>query len=77
MKKTIQALAVNPWINLVIAVVCIVSGLFDILTMARDVEQSMFSLHAGHGIAALGFWNALQALGAIFSSLDYASKASH
>lgn len=74
MKKTIQALAVNPWINLVIAVVCIASGLFDILTMARDVEQSV---HAGHGIAALGFWNALQALGAIFSSLDYASKASH
>lgn len=77
MKKTIQALAVNPWINLVIAVVCIASGLFDILTMARDVEQSMLSFHAGHGIAALGLWNALQALGAIFSSLDYASKASH
>jgi len=77
MKKTIQALAVNSWINLVIAIVCIASGLFDILTMVRDVEQSMYGLHAGHGIAALGFWNALQALGAIFSSLDYVSKASH
>ena len=75
MKNTIEKLAANNWINLVVALVCLATGLSDVLTTAHDVEKSGIHLHAGHGIAALGGWNALQAIGAIFSSFDYASKA--
>ena len=76
MKNIFQKLASNNGVNLVIAVICMVTGLVDIWSGAHDIEQSGIHVHAGHGIAVLGGWNAVQALGAIFSSFDYASKAS-
>ena len=75
MKNSIEKLASNNWINLIIAVICIATGLSDIFSGVHDIEHSGIHFHAGHGIAALGGWNALQALGAIFSSFDYTSKA--
>lgn len=76
MKNTFERLASNNWINLVIALVCMATGISDVFSGAHDIERAGIHLHAGHGVAALGSWNALQALGAIFSSFDYASKAS-
>ena len=76
MKNTFERLASNNWSNLVIALVCLATGISDVFSGAHDIERTGIQLHAGHGIAALGGWNALQALGAIFSSFDYASKAS-
>jgi hypothetical protein len=75
MRNNIEKLAANNWINLIIALVCLATGVSDIFTTTREIEQSGIHFHAGHGIAALGSWNALQALGSIFSSFDYASKA--
>jgi hypothetical protein len=76
MKKIFGTLASNNWINLFIAVVCIATGLVDVFSVVHDIERTGINLHAGHGITALGSKNALQALAAIFSSFDYASKAS-
>ena len=76
MKNTFEKLASNNWVNLIIALVCMTTGIFDVVTGLHDIERTGIHLHAGHGIAALGGWNAVQAMGAIFSSFDYASKAS-
>lgn len=75
MKNTFEKLASNNWINLVVAAVCLATGLSDVFSGVHDIESTGFHLHAGHGITVLGGWNGLQALGAIFSSFDYAAKA--
>jgi hypothetical protein len=75
MKEFIERLATNNWINLVIALVCVITGISDIVATANDVSQEGVRLRAGHGLATLGVWQATQAIGAILSSLDYASKA--
>lgn len=75
MKDFIERLAKNNWINLVIALVCLSTGVSDIASTAYDMSHTGFTFRAGHGLATLGAWQAIQAIGAILSSLDYASKA--
>lgn len=58
-----------------IALVCLGTGASDIVATADDISQTGLTFRAGHGLATLGAWQAIQAIGAILSSLDYASKA--
>ena len=74
-KAFVEKLATNNWVNLLIALVCLATGVSDVMATAADVSQGGFTLRAGHGLATLGAWQAIQAVGAILSSLDYASKA--
>lgn len=74
-KAFVEKLATNNWVNLLIALVCLATGVSDVMATAADVSQGGFTLRAGHGLATLGAWQAIQAVGAMLSSLDYASKA--
>ena len=74
-KAFVEKLATNNWVNLLIALVCLAIGVSDVMATAADVSQGGFTLRAGHGLATLGAWQAIQAVGAMLSSLDYASKA--
>lgn len=55
--------------NLFIAAVCLVSGLNEILMDLEDL-----TLHAGHGLVAVGVWQLINGLSDALESLDYASK---
>ena len=74
-KAFVEKLATNNWVNLLIALVCLATGVSDVMATAADVSQGGYTLRAGHGLATLGAWQAIQAVGAMLSSLDYASKA--
>ena len=69
--KNILSRLADSWIvNLIIATVCLVSGLNEILV---DIED--LTLHTGHGLVAVGVWHVISGLSDALESLDYASKA--
>jgi hypothetical protein len=73
MRKVISRLAENPLVNLFIALVCMLSGIFEIMHVAEEAGSGRF--HAGHGLLAIGFWNAFKAISEALESLDYLAKA--
>ena len=61
-------------LNLFVALICFCSGVSEFLTIAEEVELTR--MHAGHGLIAIGLWNACKALGEACESLEYFAKAS-
>ena len=64
----------NVWVNLFVALVCVISGVSEFFAIAEEAEST--HMHAGHGLIAIGLWNACKALGEAFESFEYLAKAS-
>jgi hypothetical protein len=74
MRSLIIKLSNSVWLNLFVALICLSSGISEIVTVAERAELT--HLTAGHGLVAIGIWNAFKALGEAFESLDYFARAS-
>ncbi len=64
----------SVWVNLFVALICFFSGVSEFLTIAEEAEST--HMHAGHGLIAIGLWNACKALGEALESFEYFAKAS-
>ena len=73
MRKIIIGLASNVVLNLFIALVCLLSGISEIMHVAEEAESAR--LHAGHGLLAIGLWNAFKAISEALESLEYFATA--
>ena len=73
MRKIIIRLANNFVLNLFIALVCLLSGISEIMHVAEEAESARF--HAGHGLLAIGLWNAFKAISEALESLEYFATA--
>ncbi|MDG2460956.1 MAG: hypothetical protein P8M73_08750 [Luminiphilus sp.] len=74
MRSLFIKLSNSVLLNLFVALICLCSGVSEIVTVAEETESTR--MHAGHGLVAIGLWNALKALGEAFESFDYFAKAS-
>lgn len=63
----------NTALNIMIAVVCIASGISEIVHVSEQAEH--WRLHAGHGLLAIGLWNAVQAISNALQAAGYAGIA--
>ena len=74
MRSLIIKLSNNLLLNLFVALVCFCSGVSEFLAIAEEAESAR--MHAGHGLIAIGLWNACKALGEAFESFEYFAKVS-
>ena len=74
MRSLIIKLSNNLLLNLFVALVCFGSGVSEFLAIAEEAESTR--MHAGHGLIAIGLWNACKALGEAFESFEYFAKVS-
>ena len=72
MRTLFIKLSKSPLVNLFVALICFFSGVSEIITVAEEAESNL--LHAGHGLIAIGLWNACKALGEALESLEYFAK---
>jgi hypothetical protein len=74
MRSLVIKLSNSVPLNLFVALVCLFSGISEIVTVAEEAEWTR--IRAGHGLVAIGLWNAVKAVGEAFESVDYLAKAS-
>jgi hypothetical protein len=76
--ETVRALIVkiseNKYLNIFIAIVCIGSGVSEMFHVAEEAEAAR--LHSGHGMLAIGLWNAFRAIGEALESAEFLATAS-
>lgn len=73
MRALIIKISENRVLNIIIALVCIGSGLSEMFHVAEEAETAR--LHAGHGMLAIGLWNAFKAIGEGLESAEFLAKA--
>ena len=73
MRSLIVKISENTTLNIVIAVVCVASGVSEIVHVAEQAET--WRLHAGHGLLAIGLWNIIQAISNALQAAGYAGIA--
>ena len=74
MRTLFIKLSKSPLVNLFVALICFFSGVSEIITVAEEAESNL--LHAGHGLIAIGLWNACKELGEALESFEYFAKVS-
>lgn len=75
MRALIVKISENTVLNIIIAVVCVASGVSEIVHMAEQAET--WRLHAGHGFLAIGLWNVVQAISNALQAAGYAGIAAN
>ena len=75
MRALIVKISENTVLNIIIAVVCVASGVSDIVHVAEQAET--WRLHAGHGFLAIGLWNVVQAISNALQAAGYAGIAAN
>ena len=75
MRALIVKISENTVLNIIIAVVCLASGVSEIVHMAEQAET--WRLHAGHGVLAIGLWNVVQAISNALQAAGYAGIAAN
>ena len=75
MRALIVKISENTVLNIIIAVVCVASGVSDIVHVAEQAET--WRLHAGHGFLAIGLWNVVQAISNVLQAAGYAGIAAN
>ena len=75
MRSLIVKISENTTLNIVIAVVCVASGVSEIVHVAEQAET--WRLHAGHGFLAIGLWNVVQAISNALQAAGYAGIAAN
>jgi hypothetical protein len=74
MRDLVIKLSNSVLLNLFVALICFCSGVSEIVIIAEEAESAR--IHAGHGLIAIGLWNACKALGEALESFEYFAKAS-
>ena len=75
MRALIVKISENTVLNIIIAVVCVASGVSDIVHVAEQAET--WRLHSGHGFLAIGLWNVVQAISNALQAAGYAGIAAN
>ena len=75
MRALIVKISENTVLNIIIAVVCLASGVSEIVHMAEQAET--WRLHAGHGVLAIGLWSFVQAISNALQAAGYAGIAAN
>ena len=71
MKNLIASLVENRFVNFVIGIVCIISGVADIYKEMEAVDGAL--IHSGHGVLTIGLWHMLKGFGETMEAFYYLS----
>lgn len=72
-RALIEKISENTALNIMIAIVCVASGVSELLHVAEQAQT--WRLHAGHGLLAIGLWNCIQAISNALQAAGYAGIA--